>query len=560
MGSEMGVSADSKAEPVLDPVGIFYICWAIIWTLVMAAGMVFLISRRHLPILRIRGLGLSLASIVLLHLYWASVQIGYVIGPLIPGDAEFWVMGIYLPFGMALFHASNSRFLHVAKGQKKYGQRGSHWAEARPAWLASGRGMRARFRRLDYTSKVLVLVAAGMVVQMSVTIVMYLVSRKFHSAWGIPGTEIHGTEMEQKMQMGRGWEWWSSVLGQFVWAWMVAPIVLCKARSIHDTQGWRLQTMVCTVANLHAAPMWLIALYVPAMEPVNKYWLPPQWICASIWIMQVFTVLLPCWEVMRQQSLRQETLDCIAQWESNKQHTSTAKSLNSGSTFVESVMTGWKSTNGSVRTNDSDESILTMGALEYVLERNPAPLQEFAAFRDFSGENIAFLTSVAQWKSSLPVALQQGRGSKGADHSSRQLVRERYNGALGIYAQFISVRDAHFPINISSHDLKRLEAIFERSARILYGEKQSADPATPFDMDLKTGPPSSHESDAMPDFVHDRVQYWGAIADAFDETVFDDAEKSIKYLVLTNTWPKFVKGRRPSNSEQQARQQTAQLV
>jgi hypothetical protein len=29
--------------------------------------------------------------------------------------------------------------------------------------------------------------------------------------------------------------------------------------------------------SLHATPMWLIALYVPAMEPVNKYFLPPQW-------------------------------------------------------------------------------------------------------------------------------------------------------------------------------------------------------------------------------------------------------------------------------------------
>ena len=42
------------------------------------------------------------------------------------------------------------------------------------------------------------------------------------------------------------------------------------------------------------------------------------------------------------------------------------------------------------------------------------------------------------------------------------------------------------------------------------------------------------------------MQYWGEIPDEFDETVFDDAEKSIKYLVLTNTWPKFVRNRRSS--------------
>jgi hypothetical protein len=36
---------------------------------------------------------------------------------------------------------------------------------------------------------------------------MYLVSRKFHRSWGIPGTEVNGTDMEQKMAMGSGWEW-----------------------------------------------------------------------------------------------------------------------------------------------------------------------------------------------------------------------------------------------------------------------------------------------------------------------------------------------------------------
>lgn len=29
--------------------------------------------------------------------------------------------------------------------------------------------------------------------------------------------------------------------------------------------------------SLHATPMWLIALYVPAMAPINYYWIPPQW-------------------------------------------------------------------------------------------------------------------------------------------------------------------------------------------------------------------------------------------------------------------------------------------
>lgn len=37
---------------------------------------------------------------------------------------------------------------------------------------------------------------------------MYVLSRKWHGSWGIPGTEVHGdTDMQRKIEMGRGWEW-----------------------------------------------------------------------------------------------------------------------------------------------------------------------------------------------------------------------------------------------------------------------------------------------------------------------------------------------------------------
>ena len=57
----------------------------------------------------------------------------------------------------------------------------------------------------------------------------------------------------------------------------MGPIVLWRARHIRDTQGWRMQTIGCVLVSLPATPMWLIGMYVPAMEVVNKYWIPPQW-------------------------------------------------------------------------------------------------------------------------------------------------------------------------------------------------------------------------------------------------------------------------------------------
>lgn len=551
MGSEFGATAHSKAQVNLDRVGIWWTCWASIWTFLVTCGMVYLFSQRNSQVLRIRGIGLSLSAVALLHLYWLSVQLGYVVAAMAPGEAEYWIMGTHLPLGVALFHASNSRFLYVAQAQRKYLGRLSD----DPPEAGRGSSLFGRFKKLDYTSKMVLVVGLGMGFQLFLTILMYLISRKFHRDWGVPGSEVNGTEMEQKMDMGRGWEWWPGIFWQFIWAWLVAPYILWKSRSINDTHGWRMQTIGCAVAGLHATPMWLIALYVPGMEPVNKYFLPPQWIAISIWVLEVLTVFLPCWEVMRATNLRQETLDSIAQWEYNNNNEasgSSVKSLDTTFTVVDSVPTGLKSTSASVKSTESHESILTMSALEYVLERNPAPLQEFSSRRDFSGENVAFLTCVTEWKASLP----QTAGDGIKYDSTRQLVRERFNRAVRIYADFISTNDAEFPINISSSELKKLQNVFESSARILYGNKRDVDPVAPFDF-ARAAPQSADKGFEKAPNEDDkplgaRVQSWGEIPESFDGAVFDEAEKHIKYLVLTNTWPKFVKDRRSLVGAQKA--------
>jgi len=45
--------------------------------------------------------------------------------------------------------------------------------------------------------------------QLFVVVIIFMISRKFHSDFGIPGTEVYGaTPMEIAMQQGRGWEWY----------------------------------------------------------------------------------------------------------------------------------------------------------------------------------------------------------------------------------------------------------------------------------------------------------------------------------------------------------------
>lgn len=216
----------------------------------------------------------------------------------------------------------------------------------------------------------------------------------------------------------------------------------------------------------------------------------------------------------------------------------------------------------------SGESLLSMGAMEYLLRNNPEPLRCFSALKDFSGENVAFLTAVAEWKKNYPV------------EDKEEATRDAYTRALRIYTDFISIRDADFPINISFQDMAKLESVFEKAARILFGRNGLADHIAPFgapppDLPASSGPgggngglyPNEPASGAVSRNSQNserpimgakdsatelrsmvkRISYWGDIPEGFDIDVFDQAEANIKYLVLTNTWPKFVQERRHSD-------------
>lgn len=281
-------------------------------------------------------------------------------------------------------------------------------------------------------------------------------------------------------------------------------------------------------------------------------------IVLSIVIIEVFTVYVPCWQVRRHQTLKQETLDSIAQWENNNKSPMVigTKSIHSTSTAINSAVTDWKSIDGSLKSNS--ESIFTMGALEHVLERNPGPLLEFSALRDFSGENIAFLMSVSEWRGMLPPPTRHSCNPEKLVedlNNNNNLRQERFTKALRIYADYISSH-AQFQVNLPSPIFKKLEAIFEEAARSLHGDQWSVDPAAPFEStpwerkgshDSKASKTGSETTIVAPEsLAASKALYSGDIPEGFNDIVFEEAEASIKYLVLTNTWPKFVRERRSS--------------
>jgi hypothetical protein len=78
---------------------------------------------------------------------------------------------------------------------------------------------------------------------------VYFGSKKFHPGYGIFDYTVHGTASEINAKCAKGWEWWLSIVWQLFWAWVYAPYILWKSRSIRDVHGWRLQTICCCLAG-----------------------------------------------------------------------------------------------------------------------------------------------------------------------------------------------------------------------------------------------------------------------------------------------------------------------
>jgi hypothetical protein len=86
-----------------DALGIFYVVVAIIYSIVLAAELYLLHKYRTLFCVRIRNLKVVFPAIFILHVYLVLVLLVYPWNGLFPCSAEFWIMSVFLPSGMALF-------------------------------------------------------------------------------------------------------------------------------------------------------------------------------------------------------------------------------------------------------------------------------------------------------------------------------------------------------------------------------------------------------------------------------------------------------------------------
>lgn len=307
------------------------------------------------------------------------------------------------------------------------------------------------------------------------------------------------------------------------------------------------------------------------MYPTNAARFAP-----SIILMQGFIIFAPCYQVYKNRRLESETRQIIAEWEYKKKYGSThsGDSSQAGSKFSS------EASSRSIRSS-RDPELYTLNSLDKALQLNPKPLLLFAALKDFSGENISFLTHIHDWKTGWtiqsPVKANFLRKAEINRQAGDRLRRQQFNIALHIYSSFVSLRYSDFPINISSAHLKELDALFATAA-VNMNKSSAGNAATPFAdeagdvehgainnisrsstvvsshamVDIMSCPERKHYSQVQAlqlSDLDDNLPAGIEVPTAFGPGTFDRAEASIRELVLTNTWPKFVNAGYASKAE-----------
>lgn len=207
--------------------------------------------------------------------------------------------------------------------------------------------------------------------------------------------------------------------------------------------------------------------------------------------------------------------------------------------------------------------LYSMQALRSALNQDHKPLLEFAATKEFSAENILFLTRVRAWRSAWSTA---AANLPSPTQIPPATLKHLFNTAVDIYIDLIDEATAEFAINIDFSTRKALDSLFQAAAfeRGGYTRRTSnkfdfstsftrmkavrADTSdserTLFDNSeviTMVGLPKDTETQNVVTAEPMQQEAEVVIPPEFTQEVFDSAAKSIEYLVLTNTWPKFVK-------------------
>jgi len=149
-----------------DDLGKFYAVIIILWTALLVFGVVWLVLHRQLQFIRIRNLPLAISSTLFLHIYLVKIFLAYTTNGHFLCSAEYWIMSIYLPLGIALYQAYLVQLRSVWEQQQKLVSPGSSLYET------ERKGLLQRWRSLSSLRKSYCFIGIGMVIQVSTPFVL----------------------------------------------------------------------------------------------------------------------------------------------------------------------------------------------------------------------------------------------------------------------------------------------------------------------------------------------------------------------------------------------------
>ena len=428
--------------------------------------------------------------------------------------------------------------------------------------------------RRDRTARTLTLL------QLIITAAIYAGSPTLQGDWSSYG-KIPFNKGQVKCR--KTLEWIPSAFWQLFWTWCYGPYELFRIRNIRDAHRWRLQTILCIVAGLPGSPLWIAAVFSTAFKPVNPWFVPPMWLAPGIILMQFATIFFPIFEIFEHRKSMFKRVDSF----------SSSDSTLWSASFIGEKVNNLRPKSSATELLDELNStvgrLYSIGALERALLLNPEPLLQYAARQDFTAENIVFLTQVRDWRQAWESAPKNPSTGLVTEDAQIRLFRM----AIDIFSTSVDEKTSDFPINIDGYMRKELAAVLgpavlnglsgfasRNGSNGGYGPdchglpsmvpvapwaepKQAvaitttisaskASPLSSIDTSLRslssgtTAASKTATTESKPYRLEDRPDFSptsngrGIDLPGFDEHVFDDAEASIKYLVLTNTWRKFV--------------------
>lgn len=503
---------DGDKEANTDALGIIYVIIAIIYTIILTGELYLLYRHRSAFCVRIRNIKAILAAVSALHVYLVLVLLVYPWNGLFPCSAEFWIMSVFLPSGMAFFQACNAKVLTAYESQRRLTRNFLEGARKKRVEFTP-QGLYEAWRGIDAARKVYFGTLVGLAVSFIPAVVLFFGSHRFHANFGFFGPAVSHSECR------RGPEWVPSIFIQLFWTVIVGPWILWKIRQIKDVHSWAWQTRLAIIAGLPGTPLWIAFTYsdLTQIKRINEYFAPAGWFLPSLVVCQQVLILIPLRDAFKSQP-RQRSAS-----------TSETESLTSSQSSVSTK-------SSTVISSKELKSKASMQALEFSIEHSIEPLIAWAASREFTAENTIFLREVRNFKkkwSALRVVTTAQR-------------RQMFNDASLIFFTLINPFTAETPINIEYKIFKTLQSTFANVEFDPYMPRSQ----TPDDIkspvtrenvvcpweDTLSRPASIASNQTSSSTSSTRT----IVPSEFTEEVFDAAFESIKYLVFTNTWPRYI--------------------